>query len=391
MKMNFLRRLALLCAVLTCGMLLALPAAAAEADAPYAEDGDMDYIRSYVVTVDPREDGSVDITYDIDWQVIDGDKTDYLSWVKIGLANSSVDELTPLTDTISDLQYTSDGGSYAKVVFRHRYYAPDVAAANGGGGSGQFSFSGPQSHLFTKNDDGTANFAFAPGWFDDLSVENMQVRWHNYDGFVADNTGVDGDYLTWDFGAMGHGQQAMVHVTVPVTNAAAFDPGAAMTTDDYDSGEDLDEIIGMLVTLVVVLLAIAIIIIAIASQSPEWGGGFGSGIDPDDWFWYTNGVHTIRCARSAPPPSGYHRTDPPPEFRAGGGKTRGGGVSRHHSNHSGCASSCACACASSCACACACAGGGRAGCSVKDFYTVKLPKKSVGADACIGPETEDKR
>ena len=31
----------------------------------------MDYIRSYVVTVDPREDGSVDITYDIDWQVID--------------------------------------------------------------------------------------------------------------------------------------------------------------------------------------------------------------------------------------------------------------------------------------------------------------------------------
>ena len=36
MKMNFLRRLVLLCAVLTCGMLLALPAAAAEADAPYA-------------------------------------------------------------------------------------------------------------------------------------------------------------------------------------------------------------------------------------------------------------------------------------------------------------------------------------------------------------------
>ena len=183
-------------------------AAAAEADAPYAEDGDMDYIRSYVVTVDPREDGSVDITYDIDWQVIDGDKTDYLSWVKIGLANSSVDELTPLTDTISDLQYTSDGGSYAKVVFRHRYYAPDVAAANGGESSVHFAFSVHQSHLFTKNDDGTANFAFAPGWFDDLSVENMQVRWHNYDGFVADNTGVDGDYLTWDFGAMGHGQQA---------------------------------------------------------------------------------------------------------------------------------------------------------------------------------------
>ena len=74
MKTSVLRRLALLWAVLLCGSLLALPAAAAEVDAPYAESGDMDYIRSYIVTVDPREDGTADITYDIDWQVIDGDE-----------------------------------------------------------------------------------------------------------------------------------------------------------------------------------------------------------------------------------------------------------------------------------------------------------------------------
>ena len=185
MKMQFMRRLALLCAVLACGALLALPAAAAQTEAPCAEDGDMDYIRSYVVTVDPREDGSADITYDIDWQVIDGDKTDYLSWVKIGLANSSVNEMTPLTDTIYDLQYSDDGGSYAKVVFTQRYYSPAVAAQNGGESSVRFAFRVHQSHLFTKNDDGTATFNFTPGWFDDLSVENMQVRWRNYDGFVA--------------------------------------------------------------------------------------------------------------------------------------------------------------------------------------------------------------
>ena len=131
MKMNFLRRLALLCAVLTCGMLLALPAAAAEADAPYAEDGDMDYIPLYRVTVDPREDGSADITYEIDWQVIDGGHDDYLSWVKIGLANAYVDELTALTDTISDIEYSGDGGSYAKITFAEPYYAPDIAAEIG--------------------------------------------------------------------------------------------------------------------------------------------------------------------------------------------------------------------------------------------------------------------
>ena len=70
--------------------------------APYADDGDLDYIPDYFVTVDLREDGSADIVYDITWQVIDGDQTDYLSWVKIGLPNAYAEDLTPLTDTISE-------------------------------------------------------------------------------------------------------------------------------------------------------------------------------------------------------------------------------------------------------------------------------------------------
>ena len=47
--------------------------------APYADDGDLDYIPDYFVTVDLREDGSAHIVYDSTWQVIDGDPTDYLS------------------------------------------------------------------------------------------------------------------------------------------------------------------------------------------------------------------------------------------------------------------------------------------------------------------------
>ena len=378
MKMNFLRRLALLCAVLTCGMLLALPAAAAQADAPYAEDGDMDYIRSYVVTVDPREDGSADITYDIDWQVIDGDQTDYLSWVKIGLPNAYAEDLTPLTDTISDLQYTGDGGSYAKVVFARRYYSPEVAAQNGGESRVRFAFSVHQSHLFTLNDDGTATFEFTPGWFDDLVVERMQVRWRGGDGFVADNSSEEDGYLIWEFGPMGHGQSANIHVTVPVTTAETFDPDAQLTAADYDDGGmTADEMIGILTVVIGLLIFAAALIIIVGSMTPDWGGGFGSGLDPDDWFWYTNGVHTIHVARTAPPPKGYTRTDPPKNYHTGGGSSRGGGVGRHNS---GCASSCACACASSCACACACAGGGRAGCTAKDFYTYKLPHKADRED-----------
>ena len=346
--------------------------------APYADDGDLDYIPDYFVTVDLREDGSADIVYDITWQVIDGDQTDYLSWVKIGLPNAYAKDLTPLTDTISDLQYTGDGGSYAKVVFARRYYSPEVAAQNGGESRVRFAFSVHQSHLFTLNDDGTATFEFTPGWFDDLVVERMQVRWRGGDGFVADNSSEEDGYLIWEFGPMSHGQSADVHVTVPVTTAETFDPDAQLTAADYDDGGmTADEMIGILTVVIALLIFAAALIIIVGSMTPDWGGGFGSGLDPDDWFWYTNGVHTIHVARTAPPPKGYTRTDPPKNYHTGGGSSRGGGVGRHNS---GCASSCACACASSCACACACAGGGRAGCTAKDFYTYKLPHKADRED-----------
>lgn len=346
--------------------------------APYADDGDLDYIPDYFVTVDLREDGSADIVYDITWQVIGGDQTDYLSWVKIGLPNAYAEDLTPLTDTISDLQYTGDGGSYAKVVFARRYYSPEVAAQNGGESRVRFAFSVHQSHLFSLNSDGTATFEFTPGWFDDLVVEHMQVRWRGGDGFVADNTSEEDGYLIWDFGPMGHGQSANIHVTVPVMTAETFDPDAQLTAADYDDGGmTADEMIGILTVVIGLLIFAAALIIIVGSMTPDWGGGFGSGLDPDDWFWYTNGVHTIHLARTAPPPKGYTRTDPPKNYHTGGGSSRGGGVGRHNS---GCASSCACACASSCACACACAGGGRAGCTAKDFYTYKLPHKADRED-----------
>ena len=250
--------------------------------APYADDGDLDYIPDYFVTVDLREDGSADIVYDITWQVIDGDQTDYLSWVKIGLPNAYAEDLTPLTDTISDLQYTGDGGSYAKVVFARRYYSPEVAAQNGGESRVRFAFSVHQNHLFTLNDDGTATFEFTPGWFDDLVVEHMQVRWRSGDGFVADNTSEEDGYLIWDFGPMGHGQSANIHVTVPVTTAETFDPDAQLTAADYDDGGmTADEILGILTVVIGLLIFAAALIIILGSMTPDWGGGFGSGLDPD--------------------------------------------------------------------------------------------------------------
>ncbi len=172
--------------------------------APYADDGDLDYIPDYFVTVDLREDGSADIVYDITWQVIGGDQTDYLSWVKIGLPNAHAEDLTPadrhhLQFAVHRRRRQLRQSRVCTAVLLAR-----VAAQNGGESRVRFAFSVHQSHLFSLNSDGTATFEFTPGWFDDLVVEHMQVRWRSGDGFVADNTSEEDGYLIWDFGPMGH-------------------------------------------------------------------------------------------------------------------------------------------------------------------------------------------
>lgn len=174
-----LRRLTML-ALLAAVFLLAGWATPARAD--------LDRIRSYTVTVDPRTDGSADITYDIDWEVIGGSPDEPLSWVRIGLANSAVDELENLSpDTVSQVRYTAEGGgSFAQVVFKNRYYPPDHAARTGSESRVQFAFRVHQSQLYTLNSDGTADYVFTPGWFSDLSIDQLTIRWKQLEGAAAD-------------------------------------------------------------------------------------------------------------------------------------------------------------------------------------------------------------
>ena len=67
MKQSVLRFAAQLWAMLA--VLLLFVAAALPA---HADDGDMDEITHYTVTVDTRADGSADITYELDWNVSGG-------------------------------------------------------------------------------------------------------------------------------------------------------------------------------------------------------------------------------------------------------------------------------------------------------------------------------
>ena len=352
------RRLAaLLPVILLLSLLAALPAR--------ADSGDLDRINAYTVTVDPRADGSADITYDIDWEVIGGSADEPLSWVKIGLANGHVDEFENLTpDTVSGVRVqTEDGNTFARVTFVYRYYEPVYAAQSGQQSRVRFSFRVHQSHLYTVSDDGTASYNFTPGWFDDLCVDQLTIRWKAADGMTADTDTMEDGYYVWDFGALDHGEKATVRVQVPAALADTYDPTTRMQPDEIQNRDSLI----ILVFMVSVFAFVFFIFWMYATTCPRWRGGFGR----SDRRWYSNGHHVIHLAPGAVPPPGYTPTAPPAGFHADGGSFRGGGAGRTGGG-------CACACVSSCACACACAGGGRAGCSVKNFYriTVKSDKEA---------------
>lgn len=198
MKQSVLRFAAQLWAMLA--VLLLFVAAALPA---HADDGDMDEITHYTVTVDTRADGSADITYELDWNVIGGSLDEPLTWVRIGLPNSHNDSLVNLTpDTVLNVSSVDDGGSFAKVDFINAYFPPDIAATIGAQSSVHFAFQVHQSHLFLLNEDGNADYSFTPGWFDDLCVDELTIRWVALDGIQADNDSQDGNYLVWNFGPL---------------------------------------------------------------------------------------------------------------------------------------------------------------------------------------------
>ena len=95
---------------------------------------------------------------------------------------------------IRDRVQTEDGNTFARLTFVYRYYEPVYAAQSGQQSRVRFSFRVHQSHLYTVSDDGTASYNFTPGWFDDLCVDQLTIRWKAADGMTADTDTMEDGY-----------------------------------------------------------------------------------------------------------------------------------------------------------------------------------------------------
>ena len=269
---------------------------------------DLDEIQNYGVSVQLREDGTADLTYHVDWLVLDDKAEGPLEWVKIGIPNQHADSFTAISQNIRKIGYLSDGGSFVKITFDRKYYAGETVS---------FDFSLHQSYLYVL-ENGAVRFSITPGWFDKIEVKNAVVRW-NAAGVQSSNADkTEGGYLFWKT-ALRKGERLRTEVVYPRSYFMKLDENQQSARAKDDDEDVMEVLLGALVLIGIVSL----IVWAVRNDNYRGGSGFGGGRPVI--------VHT-------------------------------------HARSGGCVRS-SCACAScACACACACAGGGRAGCSKKDFY-----------------------
>ncbi len=347
---------------------------------------DYDYIDRYTVTVTPiTDDGSLFITVELEWTPLE--ELPYGQELKIGVPNGSIRDVTALTDNIERLDFDN---SYMYVYLTQGYDADETFT---------FSYSWVQEYMYQLSTNGViedfdnvtydyVNYNYTAGWFDEAKIGQMTLVWNDPSGLTGqlEGTGTASgevvrgeDALICTASDLGYGETMGVNaryenwpVQLSEENSldnipSDYDPYVGWEDNDhyYDDSDVMASVIGMTIMLFVVIFIIAVI--AAARRGDGYAGGFGTRYVFVNHLWYPAGPD----GKPRPGSVGTKERPRPPKSSGGGfgGGSRGGGFG---GGGFGGGSHCACASSCACACACACAGGGRAGCSAKNLYGVRL-------------------
>ncbi len=367
--------------------------------------GDYDRIELYEMDITVNDDATLDINYHIKWKLLEPlENTSEFKvfWVTVGVPNSHC-TVVSTSDNVESARLQTGGGVVVRVNFFKRYDAGEVV---------DFSFKIHQDYMYLVDGE-EATYQFTPGWFKDIKITKMIIRWDDKAGKVksanpayANEDGI----LTWEFDNLGHNARKTVSVTYDST-AFGFDTEKYIETEKSGGSGDDDDIDGaaifggLLFFGVWGLIILGVIVSAVEKYNSKANLGTTKKITRTKVEYYPvcPGCGAARpegknnceyCGRSfIKSEETIEEKDIPKEETELKGKSTSG-LYRYHSSpntylrvnvvnipaprssrssRSSCAhSSCACASHCACACACACAGGGRAGCSTKDFYNTNL-------------------
>lgn len=146
-----------------------------------------DIIKDYTVTVEPQNDGTLNIRYDLQWQAV---AEEPLTWVEIGMANPNF--------TIIDYSVSPTVKEYAPIIDTDFYAVRlDFAESYSDGEIVDFSFTVNQSDMLCDDFQGYF-YRFVPSWFNEIPVESYNFRWKYSDQRKSTSEApiIDG-YHTW--------------------------------------------------------------------------------------------------------------------------------------------------------------------------------------------------
>ena len=296
----------ILCRALLC---LCLVLALGPVHTAFAQD--LDRIESYSVDVTPNtEDGSLRIQVTLEWTVL---AEGPVSWVKIGVPNGSIRQEQALTDNIDRLSFDN---SYMYVYFNRDY---------DDGETFRFSYSWIQEYMYTLGADGSVEYVYTPGWFNEARVGQMTLTWHDpagVDGVDSlGNTGGDHAAVLTD---LDHGQQLDFTVRYDSWPAQLAQEGSRDNLpQDNDPGYDPDyqDDGGLGLVGLVILLVVVFLIVRVAAASDGYRGGFGTHYVFVSGLWYPAGPD----GRPRPGSHGTREKPKPPRSGGFGGGSFGGG------------------------------------------------------------------
>lgn len=286
----------------------------------------IDQIDKFEIRVSPNSDGTLNMSYEITWQVL-LNSTEPLQDVYVGVPNRFVSGIVATSNNIDTIELSTGDESQIHLWLDRNYNAGDRLT---------FSFSFRQSRFFTLDGD-RVTYYFIPGWFDEIAVKQIAVYWKAANVVYADGATQQGDYLVWT-GSLAAGER-FKKVNVAYDRSTFPD---LVPSQDYSTETD-DPMNFILVMVVMVIFVVSLVVLPylvwrINDEGYYAHRGFGGRS-------YYNGAIIYHGRGVTRQGKKIQRYTPPSSGGSDGG-------------HGG---SCACACA------CACAGGGRAGCSRKDF------------------------
>ena len=301
-------------------------------------NSDLDYIHLYEIRVTPQKDGSLNMEYDIVWEVLDSDSEGPLSWVKIGIPNYHVNNLEALSDNIKKIKYYMDDGSFIRIDFKKNYYRGEIV---------EFKFKFNLTHMYHLYDD-KCIYDYAPGYFTDCKVKECRLYWlidgiDTINNEISGREEVDGYYLYTC--SLDKNTTIALNYTYKQSYFDVLNP-EMQYTDSYIPPYVIVKII-IVIVLIIAFIVVIKIIINRKTDPYQKERGF---VLHNNYFFFNRGYYYSRTVDS----KGVRIINP----------SSSSGVSSH-------GGSCACACA------CACAGGGRAGCTKKDFYNTNLKSEKV--------------